>query len=245
MYKKAFIKTIPVLTGYVFLGTAYGISIKTAGLPWWAAVFSSIFIFAGSLQFALIPIMCASFAPLTSFLMSLIINARHLFYGITMLKRYLKLRHPWRDYAIFALTDETFSLVLEEPEKGLSPEKWYTTLSGMDHFYWVLGSLIGTIAGELITLDLTGIDFSMTALFTVIVSEQTSDAYRLHRAGKMSRQQFFFPTLLGFGATLLSLLTLGTGRFLLAAMAIITCGFYLDYRGSSWRDRQKEKEVSA
>lgn len=229
MVRKAFVKTIPVLTGYIFLGTAYGISMKSAGLPWWAAVSGSIFIFAGSLQFALIPIMCASFAPVTTFLMSLIINARHLFYGVTMLKRYLKLRSPWRIYDIFALTDETFALVLEEPEEGISPEKWYTAISGMNQFYWVLGSLIGTILGELIPFDLTGIDFSMTALFTVIVTEQTADAYKRFREGDISLDKFLFPTLLGFGATLLSLLVLGKQRFLLAAMAIISSGFYLSY----------------
>jgi len=228
--KKVFPRTVPVMAGYVFLGIAYGISMKAAGLPTWTVIACCIFIYSGTMQFAMISILPGAFAPLTTAVMAILIGARHLFYGLTMFAKYGSLSHPSREYCIYAMTDETYSLVLEDPEEGEKPEKWYTSISALDQTYWTLGSVIGAIAGQIIPFDLTGLEFAMTALFTVVVTEQTRDAYKTWKEGRINTRHFVMPLILGFGATALSLAVLGTGSFLLAAMMVILIGFYISYR---------------
>ena len=238
MMKRAFPRTIPVLAGYVFLGIAFGVTLKEHGygLPW--ALLMSVVIYAGSMQFAIITPMVQPFAPVTVALMTLLVNARHLFYGLSMLRTY-EGTGKYKPYLIFALSDETYSLVCEgAPEDVTDKGQWFAAISMMDQCYWVLGSFLGALIGQLLPFDLTGIDFAMTALFTVIVTEQTADAVKAYRAGELSLADMLFPTLLGLLATLLSLLIVGRESFLLCAMAVMLACFFLRYQASG-------KKVSA
>ena len=235
MMKRAFPRTIPVLAGYVFLGIAFGVSLKEQGygLPW--AILMSAVIYAGSMQFAILTPMTQPFAPVTVALMTLLVNARHIFYGLSMLRTY-EGTGKWKPYLIFALSDETYSLVCEgAPEDVESRGKWFGAISMMDQCYWLIGSILGSLIGQLLPFDLTGIDFAMTALFTVIFTEQTADAIKAYRAKELSLTDALFPTLLGLLATLISLLLVGKDSFLLCAMAVMLACFFLRYQA----DRKK------
>lgn len=235
--KKVFPRTIPVLAGYVFLGIAFGVSLKEQGygLPW--AILMSAVIYAGSMQFAILTPMTQSFAPVTVALMTLLVNARHIFYGLSMLEKYEK-TGKYKPYLIFGLTDETYSLVCDgAPEDVSDKGAWYTAISAMDQCYWLLGSVLGSLIGQLLPFDLTGIDFAMTALFTVIVTEQTADAIKAYRKGELSLMDMAFPTLLGLVATLVSLLLVGKESFLLCAMAVMLACFFLRYSADEGRRR--------
>lgn len=237
MMKRAFPRTIPVLAGYVFLGIAFGVSLKEQGygLPW--ALLMSTVIYAGSMQFAILTPMTQPFAPVTVALMTLLVNARHMFYGLSMLKPY-EGTGKFKPYLIFALSDETYSLVCEgAPEDIENKGKWFAAISMMDQSYWIIGSLLGSLIGQLLPFDLTGIDFAMTALFTVIFTEQTADAIKAFRAGELSLTDALFPTLLGLLATLLSLLIVGKDSFLLCAMAVMLACFFLRYQAGGKGDR--------
>ena len=227
--KKAFPTTLPVMAGYLFLGFAYGISMRESGfgIGWTALI--SLFVYAGSMQFAMIGLLTASFAPLTAVMMTLMVNARHLFYGISMLEPYGKAKKG-KPYMIFSLTDETYSLVVSGAPKDVDADRWYTAVSALDQFYWVAGSVLGVILGDVVPFDLTGIDFAMTALFTVIVTEQTMDAFAAVRAGKAQMKDAVIPLVLGAGGTLLCLMIVGKSSFLLASMALMLVCFFGQYR---------------
>ena len=230
MMKRVFPRTIPVLAGYVFLGIAFGVSLKEQGygLPW--ALLMSTVIFAGSMQFALLTPMTQPFAPITVALMTLLVNARHLFYGLSMLGPYED-TGKYKPYLVFALSDETYSLVCDgAPEDVDNKGQWFAAISLLDQSYWVIGSFLGSLIGQLLPFDLTGIDFAMTALFTVIFTEQTADAVKAFRAGELTLADALFPTALGLVATLASLLIVGKDSFLLCAMAVMLACFFLRYR---------------
>ena len=227
LMRRAFPRTIPVLAGYIFLGIAYGVSMAENGFGVGWSWLVSVVVFGGSVQFALIPLLTQPFAPMTVAVMSLLIQARHVFYGISMLDKY-EGTGRWKPYLILSLSDETYSLVVEGAPDDVDKAKWYACISGMDKGYWIVGSVLGGLVGAVLPLDwLTGIDFAMTALFTVIVTEQTMDAVQSYRDDKITRFQLFFPAVLGAGATILSLLLVGTGSFLLLSMGIMLCCFIL------------------
>lgn len=231
--RRAFPSTLPVLAGYIFLGIAYGVTMRASGFgAAWSFLISTA-VYAGSMQFALIGLMTGGFAPITVALMTLLVNARHIFYGLSMLKPYANVRR--KPYLIFALTDETYSLVCNGAPHDLDGSSWFTAISGLNHLYWVTGSVIGGLLGQVIPFDLTGIDFAMTALFTVIVTEQTMDAIASVKAGKMTKQEAAFPSLLGFLSTLLCLLTLGTSSFLVGAMLMMMACFFIRYQAEERR----------
>jgi len=228
MMKRAFPRTVPVLAGYLFLGIAFGMALKARGFgPEWALLISAT-VYAGSIQFAMLPALTQPFAPVTMALMTLLVNARHIFYGLSMLKTY-EGTGKYKPYLIFSLTDETYSLNCLGASPEVDKAKWFAAISIMDHSYWVTGSLLGGLLGQILPFDFTGIDFAMTALFTVIFTEQTSDALKQYRAGTVSLTDAIFPTLLGLLATLLSLLIVGKDSFLLCAMAVMLGCFFLRY----------------
>lgn len=167
-----FPKTVPVMVGYIFLGTAYGILMSVNGFSAGWALAISVIVYAGSLQYVGINLLLAAVSPAAAFLMALMVNARHLFYGISMLGKYQNMGKS-KPYLIFGLTDETFSVVCNEkvPE-GMPEEKTYLLLTFLDQCYWVLGTLIGAAAGSVITFNTEGLDFALTALFIVIFTEQ-------------------------------------------------------------------------
>ena len=202
----AFRQSLGVLFGYVFLGTAFGILLRQAGFgALWSLAFSGL-VYAGSLQFVLAGFLAAPTALPTVALMSLFINARHLFYGLSFIERFRSMGKK-RPYMIFSLTDETYSVLcgMDEVPAGVDKNGAMFLVALLDQLYWVVGSLLGTFAGGL-PLDFTGIDFSMTALFLVIFLEQWRGA------------KSHLPALLGLGCGAVFLLALGPDNFLLPAL---------------------------
>lgn len=213
--KAAFPHTIPVLTGYLFLGMAYGIYMNRMGFSFLYPLFISLTVFAGSMQFVLVNVLLSAFSPLHTFLLTLMVNARHLFYGLGMLTRYggAGLR-KW--YMVFALTDETFSVNVScEPPEGIDRQDFMFAISALDQCYWVLGSTLGGILGALVTFNTQGIDFVMTALFVVIFTEQ----WLTHKA--------HIPAMVGVGASVLCLAAFGAGSFIVPAMGLMLAALLL------------------
>ena len=170
MMKKAFPRTLPVMAGYLFLGIAYGVALREKGFGMEWALLISTTVYAGSMQFAMLGAMTQPFAPETMALMTLLVNARHIFYGLSMLDKYAAAGR-YKPYLVFSLTDETYSLVCNgAPEDAADKAGWYAAVSLLDQVYWVAGSVIGVALGQALPFDLTGIDFAMTALFAVIVT---------------------------------------------------------------------------
>ena len=225
----AFPYTLPVLMGYLSIGIVFGWMMSAAGyFPLWSAVMS-LTIYAGSGQYLGVDLLSTA-APLADVaFLTLIINFRHLVYGLSMLEKFRGM--GWRKlYMIFSLTDETYALLAGvEPPEGVEEKSFYFSIALLDHSYWILGSIIGAVAGALITINTQGIDFAMTALFIVIAVEQWQSARR------------HLPVFLGGGGTLVCLLLMGpeSGRFLIPALAILVVGLLL-LRPTL--DREEEKE---
>ncbi len=205
----AFPKTVPVMAGYLVLGTAYGILMNVNGYGILWAVFISIFVYAGSLQYLGITFFAAAVNPWYAFFMSLMLNARHLFYGLSMLDKY-KDGGKLKPYLVFALTDETFSVLCnEEVPEGINKYHVYFFASLLDHLYWVTGAFIGSLAGSLIRFDTSGMDFALTALFVVIFVDQWKSGQG-HKAA-----------LAGVGASALCVAVFGQSIFIVPAMILI------------------------
>lgn len=207
--KAAFPHTLPVLAGFLFLGMAYGVLMTSKGFSWVWSLLMSTCVFAGSMQFVAVTLLTAAFNPLYAFLLTLMVNARHLFYGIAMLGKY-KGTGKAKPYLIFALCDETFSILCSaEPPAGVSRTRFMLFVALLDQAYWVLGSLLGGIAGQFIPFNTEGLDFALTALFVVILVNQWKSTTR------------HAPVLIGLGCSVLALLLFGPDNFLIPAMALI------------------------
>lgn len=205
----AFPVTLPVLTGYVSIGIAFGLLLQRAGYNFFWALFMSVTVYAGSAQYLQVELLSTAAGLGTVAVMAALINFRHIVYGLSMIEKFRGMGRR-KGYMIFSLTDETYALLAgAEIPPGIAPGDFYFAVSLLNHGYWVLGSVIGGIAGRLLTLDITGIDFAMTALFVVIAVDQW----------RASRQHL--PALLGAGATALSLLLLGQARMLVPALLVI------------------------
>ncbi len=207
---RAFIATLPVMAGYLVLGLGFGVVLKTKGFgfPW--ALAMSAGIYAGSMQFVAIDLLSTGASLIVAALTTLTVNARHLFYGISMVDAYRKTGKV-KPYLIFALTDETYSLVCsKEGLKGVqNPTRYYFWVSLLDHCYWVTGSLLGSLLGSIIPFDTTGIDFALTALFVTVFTEQWLGTKK------------HLPALIGLGGSALCLLIFGAENFLIPAMILI------------------------
>ena len=210
LIKKVLKRTFPVMTGYLVLGIGFGILMEDSGygLPWVLAM--SIFIYAGSMQYLGVSLLTGGASIIQTAIATLMVNARHLFYGISMVDKYAE-AGKGKPYMIFALTDETYSLVCtgDVPE-GIEPHKYNLLVSLFDHCYWVLGSAIGCILGAVLPFDTTGIDFSMTALFVTVFVQQWMD----------NKQHF--PAICGVVVTALCLVIFGSENFLIPSMIVIT-----------------------
>ena len=219
--RQAFLKSIPVLAGYVVLGIGFGILMRDAGygvlwtardagygVLWTAAM--SLFIYAGSLQYVGVGLLTGGASVLTSAITSLMVNARHLFYSISMIDKY-KDAGQYKPYMIFALTDETYSLLCDGmTPSGVDTNQYRFLVSIFNHSYWVTGSVIGSLLGAVLPFSTEGIEFSMTALFVAAFTEQwltTKD---------------HVPALTGLICTLLCLIVFGKDNFLIPAMLLIT-----------------------
>jgi len=207
--KAAFPHTIPVLTGFAFLGIAYGILMSGRGYGiLWILLTSSV-VFAGALQFIGISLLTSAFDPLYAFLIAISVNARHLFYGISMLKKYSG-TGKIKPYLIFGMCDETFSLLCSaKPPPSVDKRAFMLSVTLLNLSYWVLGGIAGGLIGPLLTFDTYGIDFVMTAFFVVIFIDQ------------WRTQKNHSPALIGLGAAAVSLLVFGADNFIIPAMILI------------------------
>lgn len=170
--RAAFPATLPVMTGFLCLGLAYGVLMQSKGYgPLWSTLMSAV-AFGGSMQFVAITLLTAAFDPLQAFLLSVMVNARHMFYGLALLEKYKGLGKA-RAVLIYTLCDETFSLVSSlEPPPEVDRKRYYLCISLLDYAYWVAGTAAGGLLGNLIPLNTTGMDFALTALFVVLFMEQ-------------------------------------------------------------------------
>lgn len=169
-------KSLPVLFGYLFLGSAFGIMLYDAGYNFIWAIFISLIVYAGSGQFLLVSLLSSAASVPTVAVMTLFINSRHMFYGLSFIDKFKK--GGWRyPFMIFSLTDETYSVntSFSTVPENVNETKARYLIGLFDHIYWILGSVIGSLAGQLIPIDFTGIDFSMTALFVVIFIDLIRD----------------------------------------------------------------------
>lgn len=208
--KQAFYRSVPVMAGYLVLGTGFGILMRNAGYGVLWAASMSLFIYAGSMQYVGVGLLAGAASVLTTALTTLMVNARHLFYSVSMIDKYQD-AGTWKPYLIFALTDETYSLLCD----GTTPDSCDPTLfrllvSLLNHCYWVTGSVIGSLLGAVLPFSTVGIEFSMTALFVASFTEQWLSA-RDH-----------VPALTGLLSSLLCLVVFGPERFLIPAMLLIT-----------------------
>lgn len=211
--KKAFLcafpKTLPILTGFLFLGISYGVYMRVSGFSFWYPLLMSLTVFGGSLEFVAVSMLLAPFAPLQVFLMTLMIQARHLFYGISMLDRYKGLGIK-RLYLIFGLCDETFSIncTAAIPD-GVDRGWFYFFVTLLNQLYWVVGATLGGVLGSFIHFNTAGLDFVMTALFVVILLEQ------------WLKDQHHFSAVIGAASGLVCLLLFGRDSFLVPTMLCI------------------------
>ena len=171
-FKAAFPHTIPIMAGFLFLGISYGIYASVNGFNFIYPLMTSLLVFGGSLEFVTVSMLLGSFAPFQTFLMALLIQARHLFYGIAMLNKY-KGTGLKKFYLIFGMCDESFSINCSVTPPANVDKGWFMFfVTVLNHFYWVLGAFTGGVLGSVISFNIKGIDFVMTAMFAVIFLEQ-------------------------------------------------------------------------
>ena len=213
MLKKAFTTafpyTIPIFAGFWFLGITYGIYMNVSGFSFWYPMLMSITIFAGSIEFVTVNMLLGAFNPLQAFAMTLMINARHLFYGISMLDKFRGVGRK-KFYLIFGMCDESFSInytadIPEDVDRGWF--MFFVTL--LNHFYWFSGATLGGIFGSLIHFNTEGLEFVMTAMFVVIFMEQ------------WLKEKNHTSSLLGLAISLLCLIAFGADNFIIPAMLAI------------------------
>lgn len=205
----AFPITVPVLMGYLSIGIAFGLMLEAAGYNVIWAFFMSLSIYAGSGQYLGVELLATGAVLSQVALLTFLINFRHLVYGLSMLEKFRGM--GWRKfYMIFSLTDETYALLAgTNPPPGVSAKDFYFSVAVLDHCYWILGSVIGSVAGALIGFNTAGVEFAMTALFLVIAVDQWR-TYKSH-----------IPAILGAVATLVCLKLVGAETMLLPALGII------------------------
>lgn len=223
--RHAFPRTVPIMMGYLFLGFAFGVLLSGKGYGAFYSFLSSLLVYAGSLQFVMIELL-TRFDPLQAALVALLVNARHLFYGLTMLERF-RGTGRYKPYLIHALTDETYSLYCAGPAPGgLREDRYMFSLSWLNHLYWITGSVLGAAAGQFLPLESTGIEFTMTALFAYIVLRQWDDAHpALRTLG--SRLRAHAPALVGVVSSVLCLILFDRDAFLIPAMGVILVSLLL------------------
>ena len=208
-FKAALPYTLPICIGFIVLGMSYGFLMRSKGFPLIYPMLMSLFIFAGSMEFVTVNLLLSDFNPLHVFFLTLMVNARHIFYGISMLDKYKNC--GWKKpYLIFGMCDETFTVNCavtppEDVDKGWF--MFFVTL--LNQIYWVSGATLGALLGYIIHFDASGIEFVMTALFVVMFINQWEET-KEHT-----------PALMGLGCSLLCLLVFGSSNFIISAMILI------------------------
>ena len=207
--KIVFPYTLPVLTGFLLLGMTYGVLMHTKGYSFLYSTLMSILAFCGSMQFVAITLLTTAFDPLSAFLLSLMVNARHIFYGIAMLERYKGMKKI-KPFLIFTLCDETFSILssIQVPNQ-LSSKRFYAYVSLLDYSYWILGTFLGGLLANFVTIKLIGLDFVLTALFVVLFMQQM----------KLKTNRIY--GIMGVIITSTSLMFFGRNDFIIMSMLLI------------------------
>lgn len=207
--RAAFPYTIPIFAGFWFLGITYGIYMNVSGFSFWYPTLMAAIIYGGSLEFICVSLLLSPFAPLETFLIALLVQARHLFYGLSMLEKFRGT--GWKKpYLIFGMCDESFSInYAADVPPGVDRGWFMLFVTLLNQLYWVSGAALGGLAGSLLTFNTTGLDFAMTALFVVIFIEQ------------FLKERQHITAYIGLGASALALVIFGADSFLLPAMAAI------------------------
>lgn len=216
--KAAFPLTLPICAAYLFLGFSFGIYFCSKGFSMWYPMLTALTVFAGSLEFFIANVMIGAFDPVFMFVMAVIINARHLFYGISMLEPYKNMGLT-KFYLIFGLTDETYAINISvEPPEHVDKKAYYFFVTFLNHCYWFTGTTIGAFVGSNIDFNSKGLDFSLTALFITIVVNQWLN------------MDNHIPALIGLIVPTICLVVLGTKSFIPPAMLLILVIFIMMYR---------------
>ena len=222
--KEAFIKTIPIMCSYFFIGTAYGMMMENAGFEWYYSLLASAAVYTGAFQFLLITFLSSGASVITIAIAALLMNSRHTFYIISFIDEFRKMGKR-KLFMIRTMTDETYALNCSIPKDDPNREELLYRMALYSRIYWLSASAAGGIIGQLIPYDLTGIDFCMTALFVILFINQWEET-KDHR-----------PALLGLATALVCLLVFGSGSFMLPALLITSAFLILIIK----LDERKEK----
>lgn len=208
--KTAFIKTIPVMAGYLFLGGGFGILMENAGYGFLMSFIMSVIIYAGTGQYLGVSLLVGTASFLTTAITTFMVNARHIFYSISMVEKY-KDTKPYKPYLVFGLTDETYSLLCDiKISEGIDKNLFYFCVTFFNHCYWIMGCTLGNVISSHLPFSTTGIDFSMTALFVATFTEQ------------WITNKNHLPAIVGVFCSLICLIIFGKENFLIPSMIIIT-----------------------
>lgn len=208
-FKTALPHTIPICAGFMFIGLSYGFLMSSKGFSFWYPMFMSMLIFAGSMEFVTVNLLLTAFNPLYAFFMTLMVNARHLFYGIAMLDRFSNDRLK-KLYLIFGMCDESFSINCTTKIPADVDKDWFMIfVTLLNHVYWVVGSTLGGLMGSFVNFNTQGIEFVMTALFVVIFLNQWFST------------ENHIPAIIGVGVSIFCLAIFGPEKFMLPAMALV------------------------
>lgn len=207
--KRVFLDTVPVLTGYLFLGAGFGILLNETGYGIGWAFFMSLFMFAGSGQYLAVSLLASQASLISTAIATLLVNARHVFYGISLVDTY-KDAGKKKSYMIFGLTDETYSLVTQnQPPEGMSRHLYCFLVTLFDHIYWICGCVLGNVIGASLPISFEGVEFVLTALFVTMFVEQWLSSKN------------HLPAIIGVMSTVLCLLIFGSEIFLIPSMVLI------------------------
>lgn len=221
--KDAVVHTLPVMAGYMVLGFGFGIITMEAGYGVWLAILMSVLIYAGSMQYVAVSLLTSGASLISAAVTTLMVNARHLFYGISMVDKY-RGAGAKKPYLIFALTDETYSLVCRgDCPEGLDFHTYCICVSALNQLYWITGSILGALTGAFVNINFAGVDFAMTALFITVFVEQWKGTKN------------HLPALVGVLASVLCLFVFGSGNFLIPSMVAITVCLSF---GRKWMERK-------
>jgi Predicted branched-chain amino acid permease (azaleucine resistance) len=231
--KAAFPITIPVMLGYISVGMAFGLLFEKSGYNLLWAILMSIVVYAGSMQFIAINLLTGGAGFIEIALMTLFVNIRHLFYGLSFIDKFKDMGKK-KTYMIYSLTDETYSLLCSsKAPEGINNNLFLFSISFLNQMYWVIGTIIGSVAGSLIKFNTKGIDFAMTALFVVIFIEQWS-SYKTH-----------IPVVIGISSTIISFLIFGSNNLILPSMILITITLMIFPKQIDKKDcEENEEDVS-
>lgn len=209
-FRAAFPYTVPIMTGFLFLGTAYGVYMNVSGFPANYPILMALTVFAGSMEFVAVGLLLGQFDPLGALMLTLMVNARHLFYGLSMLDKYRNVPGKKRWYLIFGMCDESFSINVAANVPEDVDEGWfYFFVTLLNQCYWVCGATLGGLFGSLLSFDLEGLEFVMTALLAVLFLEQ------------LLKEKDHTSALLGVGLSAACLVIFGSESFIIPSMLAI------------------------